>query len=444
MFQLKGRFTTQLLLLTFFITSLGTIARARATGAVEGKVVDPLGAVVPGAETTLLQNGKAISTTKTDSEGNFEFPAVPVGHYLIQVAAPGFAREAGQAVNLTAGGTAHVQVTLQIGALQQQIVVSDTGMGLPESQVGASVSVIDSSKLDAINKLDLFDVLRQVPGLAVVQTGQQGGTTSIFARGGAGDFNKVLVDGIPANDIGGAFEFADLAAIGVNQVEVLRGANSVLYGADALGSVIQVTTRRGSTPSPQLTYAADGGNFSTLRQDASFGGVLHHFDYFADFLDFQTANSLPNSTYHNETFSGNFGWQANQRTNVRFTVRHTGTGLGDANALAFYGIPDDAFQRAQDTYLGLKVQNQTTSQWRNSVQITSTQLRFSYDEPNQVGIPYGGNYLGDPVTICGANADGCNFRVAHNLPESLKSVVQIRTSGQMGRRGPKIQPALPP
>ncbi len=403
MLEVRFRFKIELLLLTFFITSLAPIARGGTTGTVEGKVVDPLGAVVPGAEVSLLKNGKAISTTKTDREGNFRFSAVPVGQNLVQVAASGFARQDSQAVNLRAAETIRIEVTLQVGTLRQQIVVSDTGTGLPESQVGASVTVLDQSELDAFNKLDLLDALRQVPGLAVVQTGQRGGTASIFARGGTSDFNKVLIDGIPANDIGGAFEFADLSASGAHQVEVFRGANSVLYGADALGSVIQVTTRRGSSPSPQLTYAADGGNFNTLRQEASLGGIFHQFDYFADFMDLETANSLPNSSYHNETFSGNFGWQANQHTDVRFTVRHTGTGLGLPNALAFYGFADDAFQRARDTYLGLKVQNQTTPKWRNSVQLTSTDLRYSYDEPNQVGIPYEGNYLGNPVTICGAN-----------------------------------------
>ena len=228
---------------------------------------------------------------------------------------------------------------LQVGTLRQQIVVSDTGSDLPESQVGASVTVLDKSELDAFNKLDLLDALRQVPGLAVVQTGERGATTSIFARGGTSDFNKVLIDGIPANDIGGEFEFANLSASGANQVEVFRGANSVLYGADALGSVIQVTTRRGSSTLPEFTYSADGGNFYTLRQEASLGGVFHQFDYFTDFMDFQTQNSLPNSTFHNGTFSGNFGWQANQTTDVRFTLRHTATGLGVPNALAFYGHP---------------------------------------------------------------------------------------------------------
>jgi iron complex outermembrane receptor protein/vitamin B12 transporter len=403
MLQSKFGSIIQILFLTVFVTVSASIAGAYATGKVEGKVVDPLGAVVPNADVTLLQDGKVVSATKTDREGNFAFSPVEVGQYLVRVEAPGFASQESQAVNLAAARTVSIEVTLQVGTLRQQIVVSDTGTSLPESQVGASVTVLDQAELDAFNKLDLLDVLRQVPGLAVVQTGERGGSTLVFARGGNREFNKVLIDGIPANDIGGAYEFADLSASGANQVEVFRGANSVLYGADALGSVIQVTTRRGSSPTPELTYAVDGGNFQSLRQDASLGGIFHQFDYFADFTDFQTQNSLPNSSYHNGTFSGDLGWQANQSTDVRFTIRHTATGLGVPNALALYGIPDSSFQRAQDTYMGIKVQNQTTSQWRNSLQLTSTELRYNFDDPSPQGIPYEGNYLGDPVTICGAN-----------------------------------------
>jgi iron complex outermembrane receptor protein/vitamin B12 transporter len=394
---------TTLLLLTFFITVFASIAGASATGTIGGKVVDPLGAIVPDADVTLVQDGKVVGVTKTDREGSFSFSPVDVGQYLVRVEAPGFAQQESQPLRLEPARTVNIEVMLQVGTLQQQIVVSDTGSDLPESQVGASVTVIDQSELDAFNKLDLLDVLRQVPGLAVVQTGERGGTTSVFARGGNSEFNKVLIDGIPANDIGGAVEFANLSASGANQVEVFRGANSVLYGADALGSVIQVTTRRGSSSIPEFTYSADGGNFYTLRQEASLGGVFHQFDYFTDFMDFQTQNSLPNSTFHNGTFSGNLGWKANQNTDVRFTIRHTATGLGVANALALYGIPDDAFQREQDTYMGIKVQNQTTSQWRNSLQLTSTQLRYNYDEPEPAGIPFEGNYVGEPVTLCGAN-----------------------------------------
>ena len=269
---------------------------------------------------------------------------------------------------------------LQVGTLRQQIVVSDTGTelaGIAGGRLGDRAGSIGAGCVQQTGS-----ARRASPGTRSRRRPNRRTRwrpLRFSPAAAASDFNKVLIDGIPANDIGGAFEFANLSASGANQVEVFRGANSVLYGADALGSVIQLTTRRGSSAVPEFTYSADGGNFDTLHQEASLGGAFHQFDYFADFMDFQTRNSLPNSSFHNGTFSGNFGWQANQNTDVRFTVRHTATGLGVPNALALYGIPDDAFQREQDTYMGIKVENQTTSQWRNSLQLdfhpSSVQLR---------------------------------------------------------------------
>src|SRR5208337_3526926 len=122
--------------------------------------------------------------------------------------------------------------------------------------------------------------------------GQAGGTTSVFIRGGASDANKILIDGIPANDIGGFVELANIASSGIRQVEVLRGPNSALYGSDALAGVISLTTTRGSTPLPLVSYLAEGGNFATYHQDGSIGGQLSNFDYFAGYSRFGTDNSI--------------------------------------------------------------------------------------------------------------------------------------------------------
>ena len=150
----KFRSGTTLLLFTFFITVSASIARANATGTIGGKVVDPLGAVVPHADVSLLQNGKVVGVTKTDQEGNFVFSGIGAGQYLVRVEAPGFAPQESQPVNLApprtvgyeapafaepgsqpvhlaVGRTVNIEVMLQVGTLRQEIVVSDTGSDLP-------------------------------------------------------------------------------------------------------------------------------------------------------------------------------------------------------------------------------------------------------------------------------------------------------------------------
>ena len=86
---------------------------------------------------------------------------------------------------------------------------------LPQSQVGAQVTVIDRAALDDLGKVDVLEAIRTAPGLQVVQTGARGGATSLFVRGGNSNFNKILIDGVPANDIGGGVDLSQFATTGV-------------------------------------------------------------------------------------------------------------------------------------------------------------------------------------------------------------------------------------
>ena len=398
----------KLRMLVFLLLTPFILAEAAPPGTLGGKVLDPLGAVVPGAKVTLLQDGKKNGATQTNQEGMFEFAGIAPGRYSLQIEAKGFEQQESEPVFVSSGGSVALDVTVHLGSLPQQVVVSATGQEVPTSQVGSSVTVIGQESIQALNALTVSDNLRQIPGLQVVQTGQRGGTTSLFVRGGDSDFNKVLIDGIPVNDIGGTFEFANLSDTGVDQVEILEGPNSVLYGTDALASVINVTTRHGTTLIPQFDFLSEGGNFNTVRNVASVAGAIRQFDYFSEFSRFDTQNSLPNSAFHDATYSGNFGWALNDDTQLRFTIRHTAVGLGDANAQAFFGIPDNSFQDNHNTYWGVTLQNQMTSRWHNLFRFTSAQLNYYFDNPSPTGIPFdpfgtGANYLGNVVTIHGAN-----------------------------------------
>src|SRR5258708_40336890 len=103
------------------------------------------------------------------------------------------------------------------------------------------MSVLSKDWLE--NKLDVLDTLRFVPGGQILQAGQRGGQTSFFIRGGNNNADKVLLDGIPMNEIGGVAGLRPQAPTGVGQIEVPRGPNSSLYGAERLAGVVRLTTR---------------------------------------------------------------------------------------------------------------------------------------------------------------------------------------------------------
>ena len=105
-------------------------------------------------------------------------------------------------------------VVLEPEWVRQSIVVTATGTPQPQAQVSASVSVL--TKTDFLNRADMVDPLRQVPGFDVVQTGQRGGVTSVFIRGGNSDANKVLFDGVPMEDIGGRFDLSTVSSTGIS------------------------------------------------------------------------------------------------------------------------------------------------------------------------------------------------------------------------------------
>ena len=282
-------------------------AFAQQPGSIAGVVTDTLGARVAGAAVTLTAEGRPSQDTRSGNDGSYTFAAVAAGRYQIRVTAEGFEPFTSEMVYVAAGARETVTATLQVGALRQEVVVTAGATSVSQAQTGAPVTVLDAAIIDGLNKPDVLETLRLVPGTSVEQTGARGGTASMFIRGGASNFNKVLIDGAVANDIGGGFDFAQLSTTGVERVEVLRQTNSVMYGSDALAGVVSITTKRGRTRNPEVSYAADGGNLGTWSSDAGIGGVVKRLDYYSSYRHFDTDNDVPNNAYRNDTYAGRFG-----------------------------------------------------------------------------------------------------------------------------------------
>ena len=379
---------------------------AAETGNIRGTIADPLGAVVPNAQVELLQDKKLVNSTTADGQGRYQFSNVPAGHYRVRAAAATFAPQESALFYVGGASPAEINLSLNIGTIPQQIVVSATGTEVPESQVGASVSLITSDQFQ--EKLPVFETLRQFPGAQVVRTGQQGSTDFLFVRGGNSNANKVLLDGVPVNDIGGVVNSGPLTTTGIDQVELMRGPNSVLYGSDALASVVNLTTRRGTTPLPELAYAFDAGNFNTFHHDVSLAGAFRQVDYLTAFSRIDAGNSVPNDTFHDGVYVANFGWTPNAATDIRLTGRYNSAAVGLPGPIEINGIADDSFLRDQDSFIAVTAQHQTTSYWHNLLRYGATRLRQQSENPSPTGIPFdpfgfGPNFIGPQVTLHGAN-----------------------------------------
>jgi vitamin B12 transporter len=128
------------------------------------------------------------------------------------------------------------------------VVVSPTTIPTPADQSASSVTVITGADIESQQWRTVPDALMAVPGLNVVQAGGPGGQTSIFIRGTNSNHVKVLIDGIDVSDPSNptqSFDFGQLLTGDIARIEILRGPQSGLYGSDAIGGVISITTKTG-------------------------------------------------------------------------------------------------------------------------------------------------------------------------------------------------------
>lgn len=159
------------------------------------------------------------------------------------------------------------------------VTASRSGEGVPVSQLGASVTVLDAQALDNRQTRIVSDILRDVPGLAVSRSGAIGSPTQVRIRGSEGNHVLVLIDGIEAADpYQGEYDFGTLLADPAARIEVLRGQQSSLYGSDAIGGVIHYITLTGAE-APGFSARAEGGSFGTYSGSARAAGVAGTLDY---------------------------------------------------------------------------------------------------------------------------------------------------------------------
>ena len=257
---------------------------------------------------------------------------------------------------------AFAQSNFNLGA-DESLVVSATRLATPASRVASSVTVITATDIEARQDRSLPDALQTVPGLFIEQTGGLGGQTSIFMRGTNSNHTKVLLDGIDIADPSTPTNVADIGKLltgDIARVEVLRGPQSGLYGSDAIGGVINITTKGGQGPL-KLTAQAEGGSFDTFNQRASAAGSQGAFHYVLTVDHVHQGSTpvtppallLPGEKRNNDFYDGvqastKLGYDIADNFDIGF-VGHYGSSLGK--------ITNDSFDPV--TFAGFPSRTQT-------------------------------------------------------------------------------------
>lgn len=349
--------------LALFLFATAASAQQPGSGTVSGVVTDQNGLPLPRAEVRVLDPaGAETSHTFADETGRFRLttPSAASGTCRVAASLTGFQPATVPCESST------LRLVLNVAPIHETVVVTATKTEAPASQVGASVTAFTAEDLERRQLPLVADLLRSSPGAMMIRTGAPGAVTSLFVRGGESNYNKVLLDGIPLNEPGGTFNFSNVTTEGLERVEIVRGAQSALFGSDAMASVIQLVTKRADRRDSQPHFSAlfEGGSFGSVHGNGTVSGATGRMDYLAGAAGSTTDNQAPNNNYDNTTVFANVGVAMTDTATLRFIGRGEFERVGTPGQTAF-GRPDlDAFFKRHDGVVGLSFDQQLNPMFR--------------------------------------------------------------------------------
>ncbi len=271
----------------------------------------------------------------------------------------------------------------------EKIIVTGTKTGIDSDRLGSTVTVIGREEIEKSGQKDITSILSRVPGLSVVGTGSRGGLTSIFTRGGQSDYNLFMINGVQINQAGGGFDISSLTTENIERIEIIKGAHSSLYGSDAMSSVINIITKRGSGKMKRESSLALGfrAEDAIIFENSSIiSGSLKKLSYFISHQRIMDEGILEiNNDYKNNNFTANLNLEVNDDLNLSlFSIYRdsdfefpTGSG-GDR----FGPLDPDSGTKEKSLVTGFDVVFSPTEWWENTLKIGYTRFdRENYDGP---------------------------------------------------------------
>ena len=366
------------LLITFSVIP-GCLAQTQ-TARISGIVTDPQGSAIADAQINAESVPSAGPPERgvSAADGRFVLAITP-GRYRVTIARDSFATTE-EDITVVAGESRELQVRLALEPLSSKVVVTAQALPLDADSSPAPLTILTREQIDQRVATSLPDLLETQPGFSLGRTGPEGGSASLFLDGGNSNYTKVLVDGVPANTPGGLIDFSNFTVENIDKIEVVHGAESALYGSDAMDGVIQIFTHRGATRIPEFTAFSDGGNFATGHGGAELSGLLGRFDYSAAVSDLETDGQGPNDAFRNRTLSGNFGWRASDTARISLVLRDNDSEAGTPGQTLLQPANLTDTISLQNFDAGLHADFTTGSHWHHQLSAAESYFReFNFD-----------------------------------------------------------------
>ncbi|MCM8787476.1 MAG: TonB-dependent receptor plug domain-containing protein, partial [Candidatus Omnitrophica bacterium] len=162
-----------------------------------------------------------------------------------------------------------------------KIIVTATKTLSYQAEVGSSTTVVSEDDIERAGKRTIYEVLKEIAGVSIVQNSAFGGLTSVYLRGAKPGHTLIMIDGVEANDpmsTDRSFDFAHLTTDNIERIEIVRGPQSTLYGSDAMAGVINIITKKGKGK-PTWNSCLEGGSYNTFRRSLGLSGSIDKFSY---------------------------------------------------------------------------------------------------------------------------------------------------------------------
>ena len=253
----------------------------------------------------------------------------------------------------------------------EPVIVTATSIETPVNRVGSSVTVITREQMEQLGSNSALEALRQVPGLSLVQTGARGGAVDLFTRGGRPDFTLVMIDGVQMTDQSGRADLAHFTIDNIERIEVVRGPQSALYGADALSGVINIITKKGEGD-PTIEVSAQAGNMDNNLETFSFSGSAESFNYSIAGSHFGTASidSMSNDNYTNNVLSARAGFSIEDELDLSFIFRYQDAEGENPGPTQFMPEDPDDESGSRDVTFTIQYDQELTDWWDHFLQLS--------------------------------------------------------------------------
>ena len=276
------------------------------------------------------------------------------------------------------------------------VLVTATPVETPSEQLGASVSVINGQDFQTYHYPTLDEALRNVPGVEIRRSGASGKTSSVTIRGANANQVQVLVDGLRVKSPTlGQVDLSDISPDLIERIEVIRGAQSTLYGADAIGGVINIITRKGKGGPFQATIQQEVGNYDTLVSRATVSGAWKILNYALSASHFESNGQFQNDETDTNAVSARVGATLPWDSTLDFVFRYNKNDIGVPVKGVFPGpqpivpiINRNARSQSETTIFSLEGKSRPVEWWETRGRLARYENSAGFQDPVDPGVDF--------------------------------------------------------